>query len=210
MRCFRHVSAEVVTRGLLAMDLGSLPSQDGTGHKGVKRAATGAWVRTGVGAHNSVVGADQGFRAPSGDQESVRDSVHEDSASAPIAAVGAHDSVVGADHGLRAPSLDLMCRILYRFLALLARLAVRRGRSKDLEIIVLRHQLGVLHRRNNRPQLADEDRGPAWCCRGGPAPSPHTFSVAHGVMSMWQALPSQSVPRPASSKMVSKGLNHRQ
>ena len=41
---------------------------------------------------------------------------------------------------------------------LLARLAVRRGRSKDLEIIVLRHQLGVLHRRNNRPQLADEDR----------------------------------------------------
>ena len=39
-----------------------------------------------VGAHNSVVGADQGFRAPSGDQESVRDSVHEDSASARIAA----------------------------------------------------------------------------------------------------------------------------
>ena len=40
----------------------------------------------GVGAHNSVVGADQGFRAPSWDQESVRDSVHEDSASARIAA----------------------------------------------------------------------------------------------------------------------------
>ena len=39
-----------------------------------------------VGAHNSVVGADQGFRAPSGHQESVRDSEHEDSASAPIAA----------------------------------------------------------------------------------------------------------------------------
>ena len=39
-----------------------------------------------VGAHNSVVGADQGFRAPSGDQESVQDSVHEDSASAHIAA----------------------------------------------------------------------------------------------------------------------------
>ena len=39
-----------------------------------------------VGAHNSVVGADQGFRAPFGDQESVRDSVHEDSASARIAA----------------------------------------------------------------------------------------------------------------------------
>ena len=39
-----------------------------------------------VGAHNSVVGADQGFRAPSGDQASVRDSGHEDSASARIAA----------------------------------------------------------------------------------------------------------------------------
>ena len=39
-----------------------------------------------VGAHNSVVGADQGFRAPSWDQESVRDSVHEDSTSARIAA----------------------------------------------------------------------------------------------------------------------------
>ena len=39
-----------------------------------------------MGAHNSVVGADQGFRAPSGDQESVHDAVHEDSASAPIAA----------------------------------------------------------------------------------------------------------------------------
>ena len=41
---------------------------------------------------------------------------------------------------------------------LLARLAVCSGCSKDLEIIVLRHQLGVLHRRSNRPQLADEDR----------------------------------------------------
>ena len=38
--------------------------------------------------------------------------------------VGAHNSVVGADQGLCAPSWDLMCRILYRFLALLARLEV--------------------------------------------------------------------------------------
>ena len=51
-----------------------------------------------------------------------------------------------------------MCRIVYRFLASLARLTVRSGRSKDLEIIVLRHQLAVLHRQNNRPALADEDR----------------------------------------------------
>ena len=72
--------------------------------------------------------------------------------------VGAQNSVVGADQGLRAPSWDLMCRIVYRFLALLARLTVRSGRSKDLEIIVLRHQLTVLRRLNNRPAFADEDR----------------------------------------------------
>ena len=51
-----------------------------------------------------------------------------------------------------------MCRVLYRLLVSLARLAVRSGRSKDLEIIVLRHQLAVLHRQNNRPALAEEDR----------------------------------------------------
>ena len=39
-----------------------------------------------MGAHNSDVGADQGFRAPSWDQESVYDAVHEDSASVRIAA----------------------------------------------------------------------------------------------------------------------------
>lgn len=51
-----------------------------------------------------------------------------------------------------------MHRILYRFLAALARLAVRTGRSKDLEIIVLRHQLGVLRRQIDRPDLNDHDR----------------------------------------------------
>ena len=72
--------------------------------------------------------------------------------------MGAQYSAVGADQGRWGSILDLMCRILYRFLALLARLAVRSGRSKELEIIVLRHQLGVLHRQVSRPQLADGDR----------------------------------------------------
>ena len=52
-------------------------------HGSCRRSSTSSSLpfRTHVGAHNSVVGADQGFRAPSGDQESVRDSVHEDSLS---------------------------------------------------------------------------------------------------------------------------------
>ena len=51
-----------------------------------------------------------------------------------------------------------MFRILYRFLAAPARLTVRSRRSKDLEIIGLRHQLMVLHRQIDRPELNDDDR----------------------------------------------------
>ena len=53
---------------------------------------------------------------------------------------------------------DLVHRIMYRFLVALVRLAVRSRRSKDLEIIVLRHQLGVLRRKVDRPELTDADR----------------------------------------------------
>ncbi|MCP3855553.1 MAG: integrase, partial [Actinomycetia bacterium] len=50
-----------------------------------------------------------------------------------------------------------MFRILYRFLALIAPLPVRSGRSKNLEIIVLRHQLTVLRRQVNRPSVNNDD-----------------------------------------------------
>ena len=51
-----------------------------------------------------------------------------------------------------------MHRILYRLIAALAGLAVRTGRSKDLEIIVMRHQLSVLRRQTDRLVLTNDDR----------------------------------------------------
>jgi putative transposase len=51
-----------------------------------------------------------------------------------------------------------MFRLLYRLIAALARIAVRSGRSKDLEIIVLRHQLTVLRRQIDRPAINHNDR----------------------------------------------------
>ena len=51
-----------------------------------------------------------------------------------------------------------MYRIMYRLLVALARLSVRSRRSKDPEIIVLRHQLTVLRRQVNRPVITDADR----------------------------------------------------
>ena len=55
-----------------------------------------------------------------------------------------------------APCWTAVSRVLYRLIAA-ARLAVRSGRSKDLEIIVLRHQLTVLRRQVDRPALNDDD-----------------------------------------------------
>jgi len=56
---------------------------------------------------------------------------------------------------------DFMYRILYRLIVSMARLAVRSGPSKDLEIVVLRHQLAVLPAATasaSRPAVRTGDR----------------------------------------------------
>jgi len=58
-----------------------------------------------------------------------------------------------SDRGFRGRACGLVCRVLYRLIAALARLAVRSGRAKDLEIIVLRHQLAVLGDNASRPAV---------------------------------------------------------
>lgn len=65
---------------------------------------------------------------------------------------------MGVDQAKLGPILEAVFSILYRVPASMARLAVRSGRSKDLEIIVLRHQLGLLRRDNNSPALIDNGR----------------------------------------------------
>ncbi len=51
-----------------------------------------------------------------------------------------------------------MRRCLYRLIVGLIGLTVRSGRSKDLEIIVLRHQVAILRRQNPQPAIEDDDR----------------------------------------------------
>lgn len=58
------------------------------------------------------------------------------------------------------PSSVLVFRILYRFLADLARLAVRSGRCKDLQIIVLLHENTVLRRHSTQPPTRRTGRPP--------------------------------------------------
>jgi putative transposase len=48
-------------------------------------------------------------------------------------------------------SWNLVHLVLYRLLVSLVMLLVRSGRAKDLEIVVLRHQLTVLRRQIDRP-----------------------------------------------------------
>jgi len=52
----------------------------------------------------------------------------------------------------------MMYRVLYRLLVALVTLLIRSSRDKDLEIVVLRHQLTVLRRQIDRPTLTEADR----------------------------------------------------
>ena len=56
----------------------------------------------------------------------------------------------------------MLSRLVYRGLGRLAELLplmLRKDMSKDVEILVLRHQLSVLHRQVGRPHLDAADRG---------------------------------------------------
>jgi hypothetical protein len=63
-----------------------------------------------------------------------------------------------SDLGFRGRACRHVCRILYIQIVAQAGLAVRSGRAKDLEIIVLRHQLALLNRNVDRPAVTDDDR----------------------------------------------------
>ena len=79
-----------------------------------------------------------------------------------------------------------MYRILYRFVASLARLIVRSGRSKDLEIIVLGHQLGVLRRQVDRPEITDADRSLLGASAAAlPRPSRAGWLVTPDILLRW-------------------------
>ena len=72
--------------------------------------------------------------------------------------VGAGNSAVVVDLPRCGPMLNLRVPNLVPISGTLARLTVRSGCSKDLEIIVLRHHFAVLRRQVDRPILTDADR----------------------------------------------------
>ena len=83
------------------------------------------------------------------------------------------------------PSRCLVFRIHYRFAAALARLAVRSERSKNLEIIVLRHQVQILHRQTGRPAITD-DRTPLGAIAAAlPHPPRHSWIVTPDTLLRW-------------------------
>ena len=52
----------------------------------------------------------------------------------------------------------VLTRLLYRLLCRLMRVLAGGGRQRELEILVLRHQLAILRRSGKRPQYTTADR----------------------------------------------------
>lgn len=63
----------------------------------------------------------------------------------------------GVSHSMKAMSASLVYLLLRQVLQMLTQLA-RDGGAKDLEILVLRHQVAVLRRQVTRPRLEPADR----------------------------------------------------
>lgn len=61
---------------------------------------------------------------------------------------------------LGSRSWSLMHRVLYRLLVAVVTLLVRSGGDKDLNIVVVRHQLTVVCRQIDRQALTEPDRRP--------------------------------------------------
>ncbi len=93
-----------------------------------------------------------------------------------------------------------MSRILYRLVAALVRLVVRSGRSKDLEIIVLRRQLVVLRRHIEKPSVNDDDRTLLGAIAAAlPRPRRHGWIVTPDTVLRWH--------RPHTEAVVSLAAN---
>lgn len=101
-----------------------------------------------------------------------------------------------------------MFRILYSFLNSMARLAIRSGLSKDLEIIVLRHQLTVLQRQTHRPAIDDHDRTlPAAIAAALPQWLRHGWIVTPDTLLRWhrKRVARCRVPRFLAVRLVEDG-----
>ncbi len=82
-------------------------------------------------------------------------------------------------------SVSLVYMVLRQIFQMLTQLA-RDGDAKDVELLVLRHQVAVLRRQVHRPDLHPEDRGVlAALSRPLPRPLWPTFFVTPATLLRW-------------------------
>jgi hypothetical protein len=80
----------------------------------------------------------------------------------------------------------LLTRLLYRLLCFFVRLLARRGGERELEIVVLRHQVAILRRGGKRPQYTAADRALlAAASRLRPAERWSSFAVSPQTLRRW-------------------------